>query len=104
MLVSAGRSYDIRAPFSSLSVAIFPLAPTSNKFCLDSIRDPHESQTSLFIPSLPEIYPFLSILSHHTPGRISSGSLHFSFPEEIDTLEYSWVKGTTVSVRLRIYL
>jgi hypothetical protein len=85
-------------------VALFPLAPTSDKFCLDSIRDPQESQTSLVIPSLPEIYPCLSILRHHTPKRISSGSLHFSFPEEIDTLEYSWVKATTVSVCLRIYL
>jgi hypothetical protein len=27
------------------------------------------------------------------PRRISSGSLHFSFPEEIDTLEYSWAKA-----------
>jgi hypothetical protein len=76
----------------------------SDKLCLDSIRDPHESHTSLVIPSLPEIYPYLSILHHHTPRRISSGSQHFSFPEEIDTLEYSWVKATTVSVRLQIYL
>jgi hypothetical protein len=85
-------------------VALFPLAPTSDKLCLDSIRDPHESQISLVIPSLPEIYPCLSILHHHTPGKISSGSLPFSFPEEIDTMEYAWVKATTVSVRLRIYL
>jgi hypothetical protein len=85
MLVPVSRSYDTRAPFSSLSVALFPLAPTSDKLCLDSIRDPHESQTSLAIPSLPKIYPFLSILRHHTPRRISSGSLHFSFPKEIDT-------------------
>jgi hypothetical protein len=79
----------MRALFSSLSVALFPVAPTSDRFCLDSIRDPHESQTSSATPSLPEIYPCLSILHHHTPRRISSGSLHFSFPEEIDTLEYS---------------
>jgi hypothetical protein len=85
-------------------VALFSLAPTSDKLCLDSIRDPHESQTSLVIPSLPEIYTNLSILCHHTPGRISSDSLHFSFPEEIDTLEYSWVQATMVSVRLWIYL
>jgi hypothetical protein len=39
-----------------------------------------------------------------SPGRISSGSLHSSFPVEIDTLEYSRVKATAVSVRLRIYL
>jgi hypothetical protein len=76
----------------------------SDKLCLDSICDRHESQTSLAIPSLPEIYPCLSILHHHTPGQISSGSLHFSFLEKINTLEYSWVKATTVSVRLRIYL
>jgi hypothetical protein len=75
----------------------------SNKLCIDSIHDPHESQTSLAILSLP-IYPCLSILHHHTPERISSGSLHFSFPKEIDTLEYSWMKATTISVRLQIYL
>jgi hypothetical protein len=85
-------------------VALFPLALASDKFCLDYICDPHESQTSLAIPSLPEIYPCLSILRHHTPGRITSGSLHFSFPVEIDTLEYSRVKAQAVSVRLRIYL
>jgi hypothetical protein len=67
MLVPTGRSYDIRAPFSPLSVA-FPLAPTSDKLCLGSIRDPHESQTSLAIPSLPKIYPCLLFLHHHTPG------------------------------------
>jgi hypothetical protein len=87
MLVLASRSYDIRAPFSSISVALFPLAPTSDKLCLDSMCDPHESQTSLAIPTLPEIYHCLSILHHRTPGRISSGSLHVLFPVEIDTLE-----------------
>jgi hypothetical protein len=39
-----------------------------------------------------------------SPGQISSGSLHFSFPEEIDTFEYSRVKATMVSVRLQHYL
>jgi hypothetical protein len=67
MLVPDSRSYDITAPFSSVFVALFPLAPTSDKLCLDSIRDPHESQTSLVIPSLPNIYPCPSILHHHTP-------------------------------------
>jgi hypothetical protein len=85
-------------------MALFPLAPTSDKLCLDSIHDPHESQTSLAIPSLPKIYPYLSILCHHTPERISLGSLYFSFLVEIDTLEYSRVKATTVFMRLRIYL
>jgi hypothetical protein len=73
-------------------------------FCLDSICDPYDSQTSLATHSLPEIYPCLSILRHYTPDRISSGYLHFSFPVEIDTLEYSRVKATSVSVHLQIYL
>jgi hypothetical protein len=96
MLVPTGRIYDIRAPFSSLSVALFPLAPTSEKLCLDSICDPHESQTSLVSPSSP--YPPDELV------QVLYTSLHFSFLEEIDTLEYSWVKTTMVSVHLRIYL
>jgi hypothetical protein len=103
-LVPASRSYDIRDPFSSHFVALLPLDPTSDKLCLDSICDPHMSQTSLATPSLPVIYPCLSILRHHTPRRISLGSLHFLFPKEIDTLEYSWLKAIVASMRLRIYL
>ena len=30
--------------------------------------------------------------------------VHFTFPMEIDTLEYSRVKATVVSMRLQIYL
>jgi hypothetical protein len=64
--------------------------------------------TSPKLHQLSPLYPnstlaFLSFVTR-PPGRISLGSLHFSFPVEIDTLEYSWVKDTSVSVRLRIYL
>jgi hypothetical protein len=48
-------------------MTLFPLAPTSHKLCLDSICAPHKSQTSSAIPSLPKIYPFLSILHRHIP-------------------------------------
>jgi hypothetical protein len=43
-------------------------------------------------------------LSALSPKRISVGLEYFSLPEEIDSLEYSRVKDTSISVRLRIYL
>jgi hypothetical protein len=95
MLVPTGRSYDIRAPFSSLFVALFPLAPMSDKLCLDSIRDPHESQTSLVTPSLPESYPCHSILHHHTPRMNLVQVLYTSRSlRKLIPLEYSRVKAT----------
>jgi hypothetical protein len=54
----------------------------------------------LYLKSTLAFLSFVGI----SPGWISSGSQHFSFLVEIDTLEYSRVKATTVSVRLRIYL
>jgi hypothetical protein len=51
-------------------MALLPLAPMSDKLSIDSIRDPHETQTSLAIPFLHETYHCLPILRHHTPDEI----------------------------------
>ena len=46
------------------------------------------------------ILPTLVCVSLDEPEPVDSA---LTFPSEYDTLEYSWVKATAVSVRLRIY-
>jgi hypothetical protein len=92
MLVSTSRSYDISYPRRATSFALILIV---------ILTSPKLHQLSPLYPK--STLAFLSFIVIFL-GRISSGSLHSSFPVEIDTLEYSWVKATMVSVRSQIYL
>ena len=50
---------------------------------------------------MSSISPTLVCVSLDEPKPVDSA---LTFPSGYDTLEYSWVKATAVSVRLRIYL
>ena len=105
-----------RHPFSSLSVC--PPVPLSRSKYLSvssdlldqSVEYLYQTRTlstllsllfSLYCCHPP--YPYHSLHSIYL-GQLSLESVHFSFSVEIDTLEHSRVKATSVSVRLRIYL
>ena len=49
---------------------------------------------------MSSISPTLACVSLDEPEPVDSA---LKFPSEYDTLEYSWVKPTAVSERLRIY-